>query len=239
MARRKLDLADAIRAALAKPEASRLATALEHWDDKELTLADADGLVAVLAEITDVKPLVADHDGENFLDHLARLFQSDAADAATLALRDRGLPQLARLFDAAMAVPDCPAAPLLTVCTAFALYSYRPGVGRVAAAVRRFPDEDMWEVVFGLYAEENHPHGPELATRLRDPLPDDFAAVALLDLSNALARPGRLTAHPYDTPAGRERLEAWLAEPDAAPFGCAPAAAEALTFIDPPTEEPR
>ena len=47
MARRKQTLADAIRGALAKPTAESLSKAVEPWSDRELTLADAEGLVAV------------------------------------------------------------------------------------------------------------------------------------------------------------------------------------------------
>jgi hypothetical protein len=98
----------------------------------------------------------------------------------------------------------------------FALYAYRPGVPRVAAAVRAFPDGD-WRDAFGLFAEPNHPHGAAFVEALRDPPPDRPAGVLLLELANVLVRQGRLAAHPFDTPAGRTRLAEWLAADDDEP----------------------
>ena len=225
------DLADTVRAALEKGGPANLVTALEPWDNREFTAADAEGLVAVLAEQADAEPLVAATEGDTILYHLAMLFQNDAEDSATRTLAVRGVPELVRLFDAAAARPDCPADPLVIACKMFALYAHEPGVPRVAAAVRRFPDEPLWEVVFGLFAEENHPHGPLLVDALRDPLPTGFAAVALLDLANTLSRQERVTEHPFDTADGHARLEAWLADSDPAHFSYAHSTAAALPFI--------
>lgn len=210
------DLAETIRAALETGEPRQLRLALEGWEAEPLARADAEGLVAVLAGLTDVAPLVADSEDGNFFDHLAPLFQSDAADDATRLLRDRGLPELARLFDLALAGGDCHPGTLAALCGVFALYAYRPGVARVAAAVREHPDGLLrWEVVFGLFGEGNHPHGPALVEALRAPLPDGAAAGLLLELANALVRQGRLAEHPFDTPDGRARLGAWLQTEDA------------------------
>jgi hypothetical protein len=115
----------------------------------------------------------------------------------------------------------------------FALYAYGPGVERVAAAVRRFEDEGLWEVVFGLFGEENHPHGPALVDALRDPLPDSIAGAVLLDLANALSRQKRLERHPYDTHAGWLRLERWLRDSNPEFFNYAHSAAASLPFLAP------
>ncbi|AMV27074.1 hypothetical protein VT84_21915 [Gemmata sp. SH-PL17] len=235
MARRKLDLAETIRTALAKPEAASLSEALEPWDDKELTLGDAEGLVSALAAITDVKPLIdAKVHGETGtpLQTLAVLFQNESSDDATRLLRDRGMTELMRLFDAAIMVPECPSDPILTICKMFAVYVSKPGLERIVAAVRRFPDEYMWEIVFGVFADEGHPLSTELIDRLRDPLPTDFAAVAYLDLVNAAAREKRLDAHPFDTEEGHKRLETWLADSNSEHFSYAHSAAAALPFIE-------
>lgn len=204
------DLAETVRAALATGTPPALAAALEPWDAQPLTAADADGLVAVLAEIADAAPLVADRDGDTLLYHLAALFQNDAEDAATRVLRARGIPELLRVFDAVP--PDAPPDPLVLACKMFSLYAHAPAVPRVAAAARRFPDEYGWDEVFGLFAEENHPHGPAFARAFRDALPDGFAAVLLLELANALTRQGRLAEHPFDTANGRARLDAWAGD---------------------------
>jgi hypothetical protein len=229
------DLASALRAALATGSPSALAAALEPWDAQPLSAADAEGLVAVLAEQRDVAPLVAEHDGDTLLYHLAAPFQSDAEDEATRTLAARGVPELRRLFDAAAAFPDCPAEPLVLACKMFALYAHAAAVPGVAATARRFPDEYGWDEVFGLYAEENHPHGPAFASAFRGALPDGFAAVLLLELANTLAKQGRLADHPFDTPEGRERLEAWLRDPDTAP-GLRAEAAWAARRCAPPSE---
>src|SRR5262245_17893934 len=114
MARRKQQtIADALRSALAKPDAN-LSEALQPWDDKELTLADAQSLVELLAEQTDVKPLIdvlVYTESDTPLQTLAMLFQNESTDEATRYLRDRGMKELIRLFDAAMEFPGCPAAP--------------------------------------------------------------------------------------------------------------------------------
>jgi hypothetical protein len=207
---------------------------LEKWDFRTIRLADAEGLVEVLAGQRDATALADDGgNGDSFLYHLALLFQNRASDDATRYLRDRGLPELARLFDDAFAWEDCPAEPLVVCCKIFALYAHAPGVPRIAAAVRRWPDEHRWHVAFGLLAEETHPHGPALADALRDPLPEGFAAIALLDLANTLSRQNRLPAHPYGSRAGRLRLERWLTDPDPARFSYAHSAAAALPFLDP------
>lgn len=229
MNRHKPSLAETIRTALANPGAS-LTEALEPWDDTELSLPDAEELVAVLREQTDVQPLLAPGNGVP-LRALAELFQNEATDDATRHLRDQGTPELVRLFDLALAVPGVDPDALLTVCKMLAVYVSKPGLERVAAAVQRFPDEYMWEVVFGVYAEDGHPLVGELAERLRNPLPAGFAAVAFLDLANTAARAGALPAHPFDTAAGHQRLEAWLADSDPDQFSYAHSAAAALPFV--------
>ncbi|MDY3553778.1 hypothetical protein R5W24_002892 [Gemmata sp. JC717] len=229
MARRNLSLSETIRTALANPGAS-LAEALEPWEDTELTLPDAEEFVAVLREQTDVKRLLTPGNGVP-LQALAQLFQNEATDDATRFLRDRGTPELVRLFDLAIAVPGVDPEALLTVCKMLAVYVSQPGLERVAAAVRRFPDEYMWEVVFGVYAEDGHPLVGTFIDQLREPLPSDFAAVAFLDLANTAARGGTVTAHPFDTAEGHTRLEAWLADSDADNFSYARSAAAALPFI--------
>lgn len=225
-------LADTIRGTLANPGAS-LSEALEPWADAELSVADAEDLVAVLAEQTDVRPLLAPGNGVP-LHALAALFQNEADDDATRLLRDRGIPELARLFDLALAVPTADPEVLLAACQMFAVYVSRPGLERVLQAVHRFPDEPMWEAVFGVYAEDGHPLAVDLIDGLRDPLPTGFAAAALLDLANALARAGALAAHPFDSPEGHKRLETWLTDSDPDHFRDALAAAEALPFVDGP-----
>jgi hypothetical protein len=94
----------------------------------------------------------------------------------------------------------------------FALHGYEPGVDRVAAIARRFPDGYMLSVCFNLFGDPRHPLGPALVERLHEPLPTGFAAVLTLDLANALCRQGRLEPHPFDTPAGQQMLESWLTD---------------------------
>ena len=229
------DLAAVIRAALADPQPKRLSDALHRWEEIELSCDDAEGLCTVLAEQTDIHPLIDLAPGGEYgtrLADLAILFQQESTDAATRVLRDRGLPELARLFDAALRTLACPPHPITIIGKIFALYAYPPGVGRVAKATRQFPEEFLWQMVYGLYADERHPYGPDLVERLRNPLPPGFAGVVLLDLANTLSRENRLPTHPFDNPSGRERLEGFLVESDPRHFSYAHSAAAALPFIN-------
>jgi hypothetical protein len=147
-------------------------------------------------------------------------------------LRAHGLPELLRLCDLALAEPKPPSHPLTMIAKMFALYGYEPGVERVAAIARRFPDAYMLSVAFQVFGDARHPHGPGLMERLRDPLPSGFAAVLTLDLANTLCRQQRLERHPFDTLTGHQMLESWLADQHREHFSYAVSSAASLPFLE-------
>lgn len=211
-----------------------LSEELKFTDSRPLCLREAIQICELLAEQTNVRRLVdsATH-GEYStpLYHLAMLFQAEMEDAATEYLRAHGLPELLRLCDLALVEPEPPAHPLTRIAKMFALYGHEPGVERMAAIVRRFPDSYYLSISFQALGSPEHPHGPALVERLREPLPTGFAAVLTLDLANTLCRQQRLDAHPFDTPAGHRMLESWLTDRSPDHSSYAVSAAASLPFF--------
>ena len=198
-----------------------LSEVLKFGDSRPLCLADATELCEFLAEQTDIHRLIdTEKDGPYHtpLYYLVMALQADTDKETTEHLRDHGLPELLRLCDLALAEPDPPDHPLTMMAKMFAMYSYEPGVGRVATIARRFTDSYMLSVSFGMYGDERHPHGPALIALLREPLPAGFSGVLTLDLANTLCRQKRLKHHPFDTPDGHQRLESWLARSGSGTF---------------------
>src|SRR5262245_25440930 len=119
---------------------------LKYGDGRTLTLEDATSLCDFLAGQTDIRPLIDTAQHGHYSTpcyHLVMAFQAEADEAATEHLRAHGLPELLRLCDLALAEPDPPDPPLTMIAKMFALYGYGPGVDRVAAIARRFPDASM------------------------------------------------------------------------------------------------
>ena len=57
--------------------------------------------------------------------------------------------------------------------------------------------------------------------------------MAYLDLSNAIARSGRLSSHPFDSDAGFAMLAAWLSDPDEERYSYGHSAAASIPFLSP------
>jgi hypothetical protein len=91
------------------------------------------------------------------------------------------------------------------------------------------PDDYFWSAVFRF--DEHHPHARRMMEALRDPLPEGFVGITLLDNANQLAIAGAIDAHPFDTPAGRARLAGYLRDPLAENFSYAHSATAALPFL--------
>jgi hypothetical protein len=230
----KRSLADVLRKALSTQKKS-LRDSLDAWQNKKLTLEDASGLASVLGELQDGASLVNPESHGEYstpLADLAILFQSDVTQDAREVLAGEGLPELARLSQSALSVSSAPAHPFTIVAKMFAMYAYEPGFELIAGAVGRFPDEYLWSIVFNIAAGDENPLGPWLAERLADSLPEGFATVALLDMSNTLSRQNRLESHPFNNPNGLAKLEAWLTSSDPGEFSYAHSATAALPFMD-------
>lgn len=229
-------LAAAVRKALSKSPPGDLGEVLEPWDNRDLSMGDANDLCELLREIEIGRLLDTTHgDTSTPLYSLVMLFQAEKEEGVGEYLAEHGLPELARLFDLGMA-GDPPAHPFVMMAKMFAGFQYEPGVERVAKVARRFPEEYFLSVAFNMFSEEDHPHGPALLSHLRDPLPEAFAAVLTLDLANALARQKRIDCHPFDTPEGHSRLEEWLKSPEEESY--AHSATAALPFISETAAKP-
>lgn len=166
---------------------------------------------------------------------LAALFQDvEGRDAPAFdVLYKEGLPQLIRIFDATIEKCDDEAADdLLFVLKILAMYGSPDGARKVVEAARRplKPDAYMWRMILNSFST-GHPCQEYVFAALSDPLPPDFLAVALLDSANAAALDGELRRHPFDTPAGCERLRSWLEDRDPSHFSYADSAAAALPFL--------
>jgi hypothetical protein len=120
---------------------------------------------------------------------------------------------------------------LLELARVFAHLESRPGAERIVQAVRGplAPDDLSWAAVFDHFGPD-HPQWEFVLAELSDPLPAGFIGMALLDTTFHFARHEGLTRNPFDTPAGRARLAAWLDPAGRESF--AVSAAASLTFIN-------
>jgi hypothetical protein len=176
---------------------------------------------------------------------LAAIFQQASAPAAQALLREEALPVLVRLYDERLTTwrklnvrggYDSHANDLLFALKIFALYRTPEGLQRILDAAR-LPlgrEENMWSVVFGTLAECDPQEALRVGTLLREPLPQGFLGVALLDMANTLSREHGLLPHLFDTPGGHERLRALLTDENESYFFCAHSAAASLPFLTKP-----
>lgn len=168
------------------------------------------------------------------------LFQNVETEQAVEVLARRGVPELCRIFDASLVAPldDAEVDALLFLLKILALYPSCDGTMKIVAAVRRpfHGDRPLWSVILGQFTAE-HPYAQLVCEELRDPLPEGQLAGAYLDMANQLALSGSSSAHPFDTPAGKEQLRTWLCSGDRDDVPCAHSAAASLPFVSPPERE--
>ena len=171
---------------------------------------------------------------------LAALFQDvEGADAPAFEVLSKdGLPQLVRIFDAKIDTADEDADDLLFVLKVLAMYGSDEGAQRVIQAARKplKPENYMWEPVLSCFSPA-HPHRDEVFEALGDPLPPGFIAVALFDSANRSALEVGLARHPFDSPAGWQRLQRWVEDCDADHFSYAHSATAALPFLSNPPRD--
>jgi hypothetical protein len=77
---------------------------------------------------------------------------------------------------------------------------------------------------------QGHPESERLFLALSDPLPDDFLALSLLDCANA-ARGNGGVHHPFDSVAGKLKIERWLRNLDPDHLVWALSATAALPYL--------
>jgi hypothetical protein len=166
---------------------------------------------------------------------LACLFQEveDRECDAFEVLRERGIPELLRLFDEIQQSPtDDDSNTLLFILKVLAHYGTTEGTLKIVEAARQplKPDGYMWSVVLGNF-KSGHPEAELLYRSLQDPLPPDFIGVSLLDAANACLIEGGEIAHPFDSSEGQQRLRTWLTSTDPGEYSYAHSATAALPFV--------
>ncbi|MBM4043064.1 MAG: hypothetical protein FJ290_31630, partial [Planctomycetes bacterium] len=186
----------------------------ELGEIKIRTRSDAQAICRALA----LFPLTrADKAASGFrspLHALTALFQDVDSREAFDVLRAEGTTQLVRIADAMLAKPAAEeAGDLLFVLKVLAMYHTREGAERILRAARTpvKPDDWMWHVIFSAFAED-HPERDGVFRSFLESLPEGFIAVALLDAANEAAIEGKLKQHPFDSPAGKQRLREWLTD---------------------------
>jgi hypothetical protein len=208
-------------------------------DETAGTASEAELVVQVLK----LFPLLPGSSAERFvgspLHDVVAWMQGTEAEEAVAVFRESGAPELLRIFDETMRI----ASPedwhtendLLFLLKIVCMYAPKGGLERLVAAARSplLKDGYLWSVIFGIVSKDEHPWQTDVVEALRDPLPEDFAAVAYLDLSNTLARSGKLARHPFDTEAGLARLRAWLLDPDEERYSYGHSATASIPFLSP------
>lgn len=172
---------------------------------------------------------------------LTGLFQEveeEECDAVGV-LREEGIPELLRLFDELGELQEKDkASHQLFILKILALYATTQGALKIIEAAQQplEPDNYMWSVTLGSF-KAGHPQNELLFGSLRDPLPEAFIGVALLDAANSCLIEGEEMAHPFDTAEGKERLRSLLTNEDSNTYSYAHSATAALPFISNPERD--
>ncbi len=201
------------------------------------SMADAEALTRGMAEF--VQRAVDSDEAMSAFPELVRLFQSVTSTEAYRHLAVKGIPLLIEAFDARLIDPGECYSDLLFALKIFARYGTEEGLERVVSAAYSGALQDgyLWSVIFEQLGDSD-PLIPGLIRRLSDPLPDGFVCIALLDWVNRLSREKVISSHPFNTPAGIDKLRSWLISSDADEFSYAHAATASLPFVsDPPRSE--
>ncbi|MFZ4573403.1 MAG: hypothetical protein ACOYN0_03330 [Phycisphaerales bacterium] len=177
------------------------------------TVKDADALHSALAEIQNIE--------------------------STPALRKLAKPatkELVRLVDASLAAPfDESFEPaVMFALKLLAFFAQADGAEAIvrAAKLPYAPESYMWSIVLD-FIGSGHPHASKAFAALKDPLPEGFLAISLLDAGNTACREYELEEHPFDSADGAARLEALLCITDPDELSYAVSACASLPFIAP------
>jgi hypothetical protein len=176
--------------------------------------------------------------GNSALHAIVGLFQAvDGPDCPAFpVMAERGIPLLVEIVNTSLENqathdPD----DILFALKILAMYGTSEGTDAVicAAQLPFQPDAFMWSVIFQAYSND-HPERERLFDELSDPLPTDFAAVSLLDSANAAFLAGAEGRHPFDSAAGIQQLEQWLADKNEEHFSYAVSTTAGLPFLKHP-----
>jgi hypothetical protein len=193
---------------------------------------DAEAVVRALERFPRVAKQPAERYTTSPLHHLVAFFQEAEGDAVDV-FRERGIPELARIFDASFPPEDGDDDDLPFLLKILVMYAAPAALSAVVRSARhpRTADQYLWSVVFQIM-QEGHPHAEEIIAQLSSPLPAGFAGVAFLDFANGLAINGRAARHPFNSAEGIARLEQYLTDTDPDKYSYAHSATAAIPFID-------
>ena len=207
---------------------------LDHYEIESLD--DAEAFVDALEKFAE-RPI--DQPGMFSAFHqLVSLFQSVTGVSPFQYLVRRGIPVLIQLYDARIPSADGLQNDLLFAVKIFARYGTEEGLDRLIQAAYHplLRDGYLWSVIFDQLGDQD-PLLPELVERFSDPLPDGFICIAFLDWVNRLAREELITAHPFDSHEGVQKLRHWLRSSNRDEFSFAHSSAASLPFIGEPHRE--
>jgi hypothetical protein len=218
---------------------AELEQVLESLDDEIVeSKRDAEAVAEALRQIARVPERPDERYRTSPLQRLVGFFQQVENDDAAAVLREKGGPELVRIFRASFPPreddhDDLPF--LLKVMVMFCL----PEAGELLAQAVRHPqmqDAALWPVVLQ-QLDPDHPDADAIVTMLSDPLPQGFAGAAFLALANERALAGIASAHPFDTAAGLQQLEVYLTDADPEKFTHAMSAAAAIPYLRTPARQ--
>ncbi len=212
---------------------------LESLEDARIaSKRDAEAVVEALRRVERVPKRPDERYRTSPLHTLVAFFQQVDDDDAMEVLHDAGGPELVRLFNASFP-PDEDDHDDLPFLLKILVMLRVPGAPELVVKAARHPatrDAFLWSVILAQLAEE-HPQAEEIVEKLRDPLPEAFAGVALLDLANERARVGHAGPHPFDNAEGLQRLESYLVDRDPEHFSYAHSATAAIPFLRTPARQ--
>lgn len=227
----------ALRKATKQPE--QLEALLDPVSDEDVRTAGEAELVVQLLSLFP-RPQPADAIS-SALHQLTAYMQGTDSDEARAVFRNMGAPALLRVFDDTLPHLDDAdererfrlESDLMFVLKVAALYAPPGGIERLtrAAYSRPLREAYLWSVIFGVIGRDSHPWRLELVESLRAPVPEGFAGIAYLDLSNTLAIAGELENHPFDTEVGHRRLREWLTDDAPEHYSYAHSATASLPFM--------
>lgn len=168
------------------------------------------------------------------LDELSDLIRhfEDGSPAADV-LREKGVPQLIRIFHAMGNQTDRTRQDdQVRVLRVLAVLETREGAETIVAAAKNSVATDSYEWILTIPPfTPAHPHFTYLVEELSNPLPDGNIGVAFLECANRAAEAGTLAKHPFDSDSGVKLLRRWLGDREIERFSYGYTAALALPFL--------